>query len=193
MAAAGGGWWRGPPEQTQCGTRAARSSQIYDSPPLFSHTEAPLWSFWMYWTLSVTFCHLCLPSPFPVPHSHSSFFFVTYLSSPFLYFSIWYLFLSLSPSFAPRHPGQLFIQTGCLQLSVQSWVAAQEVGRVACGAELFPNASLSSWGSIRDLNTTLTPQQPQNHPHTPVVQRRQQQKMYWTDRLKNILHTQAIK
>lgn len=140
--------------------KTARPSQIYDSPPLFSHTEAPLWSFWMYWTLSITFCHLYLPllpllflSHFPI-----SLFFMSIYLSPSSFSLSWYLFLSFSPSFSPRHPGQLFIQTGCLQLSVQSWVAAPEVGRTACSAELFPNTSVSSLRSIRDLSMTLTPQ-----------------------------------
>lgn len=101
-----------------------------------------------------------LPSPFPVPHSHSSFLCPSIFS---LDFSIWYLFLFLSPSFASRHPGQLFIQTGCLQLSVQSWVAVQEVGCVAHGAKLFPNTSVSSrqrpWPK-HDLDTTTTAKPP---------------------------------
>lgn len=71
------------------------------------------------------------------------------------------------PSSAPRHPGQLFVQTGCLQLSVQSGVAVQEAGRVACGTKLFPDTSVSSEGNIRDPSVTSTPQQPQSHPRTP--------------------------
>lgn len=151
------------------GARTARPSQIYDPPPLFSHTEAPLWSFWMYRTLSVTFCHLCLPL-LPLP-------FLSHFPLPlFLYLGI--SFLSFTPSFFPRHPGQLFIQTGCLQLSVRSWAAAPEVGRVARGAELFPNTSVSSLCNIHDLSATLTPQLhvfcKTTHTHcTEAVQRRQ--------------------
>lgn len=77
--------------------------------------------------------------------------------------SIYLLSFSVSLSWYPprpssRHPGQLFIQTGCLQLSVRSWVAVPEVGRIACGVELFPNTSFSSVRSIHDLSMTLTPQ-----------------------------------
>lgn len=36
-----------------------KPSEIYDSPPLFSHTEASLWSFWIY-RVNTFFCHLWL-------------------------------------------------------------------------------------------------------------------------------------
>lgn len=132
--------------------------------------------FWRFCTPTITFCHLYLPllplpflSHIPVP------LFYMHLSSLLLYFSFRYLFLlcappapsSPHPSSAPRHPGQLFVQTGCLQLSVRSSVAVQEAGRVACGAKLFPNTSVSSEGSIRDPSVTSMPQQPRSHPRTP--------------------------
>lgn len=73
-------WRRGPPEQTQCGTRQpgqASPVKFMTLPPLCSHTEASHRSFWI-----STFCHLCLallPLPF-LPHIpllhwkiHSSF------------------------------------------------------------------------------------------------------------------------
>lgn len=66
-------WRRGPPEQTQCGTRQpgqASPVKFMTLPPLCSHTEASHRSFWIY-----TFCHLCLallPLPFllHIPHLH---------------------------------------------------------------------------------------------------------------------------
>lgn len=128
-------------------------------------------SFWRFRTPTITLCHLCLlllPLPFlshiPVPLAYM------HLSSLLLYFSFRYLFLFCAPpqpSSAPRHPGQLFVQTGCLQLSVRSGVAVQEAACVACGAKLFPNTSVSSEGSIRDPSVTSTPPQPRKPPtHT---------------------------
>lgn len=66
--------------------RMTRPSQIYGPQPFFSHSEAPLWSFWMYYSQSFTFCHLCLPL-LPLPflfHIPNSLFFFKCLSFIFV-------------------------------------------------------------------------------------------------------------
>lgn len=109
------------------GARTARPSQIYDPPPLFSHTEAPLWSFWMYRTLSVTFCHLCLPllplpflSHFPIP-----LFLCPSISPPSSISLSWYLFSLFHPllfsqtSWPAVHPDRVSTAV-CAKLSCSS-------------------------------------------------------------------------
>lgn len=135
----------------------------------------------MYWTLS-TFCHLFLLHLPLLFLSHSLLFFMSiYLfRSSFLY-----LFLYFSaPPLSPRHPGQLFIQTGCQQLSVQSWVAALEVGCIACSVELVPHTSVSSVHSIYDPCMTLNPNymfssNPHTHTALSILEEMSLQKMYW--------------
>lgn len=65
--------------------RTDKPSQIYDSPPLLSHSKASHQSFWIY--RINTFCHLCL-ALLPAPHSHPSFEcpFIFYLSICYLFF-----------------------------------------------------------------------------------------------------------
>lgn len=128
--------------------RTARPSQIYDSHPTFP-TQRPLSGasgcVGPCLLLFVTSVCLSFLSRFPI-----SLFFLcpSIFSLPlFLYL------LPFSSSLFPRHPGQLFIQAGCLQLSVWSCV-----GCIACGVELFPNTSVSSLRSIHNLSMTLTPQ-----------------------------------
>ena len=180
--AAGGGWWRGPPEQTQCGTEqpgrpgAARFMTLHPSFPTqrpLSGASGCIGPCLLLFVTSVYLSFLSLSCP--------TFPFLFFLCPsipppPFLYLGI--SFLSFTPSFFPRHPDQLFIETGCLQLSVRSWAAAPEVGRVARGAELFPNTSVSSLCNIHDLSATLTPQLhvfcKTTHTHcTEAVRRRQ--------------------
>lgn len=80
--------------------------------------------------------------------SHLSFFMSIYLFS--FFFS---LGISFSPSFSPRHPGQLFVQTWCLQLSVQSSVAPPDAGRKPAAwsssptplSPLFAASMTSTW------------------------------------------------
>lgn len=191
--AAGGGWWRGPPEQTQCETRAARSSQIYDSSPLFSHTEAPLWSFWMYWTLSITFCHLCLPSLLPVPHSSSSFFNnISFFSLPlFLYLVSLSLFIPLlcsQTSWPAVHPDRVSTAV-CAKLSCSSRGRLCSLRRRTLSQHLSLLSRQHPWPK-HDLDTTATAKPPT---HTGSPEEITQQKMHWIDSLKNILHTKAIK
>lgn len=131
---------------------------------------------------AITFCHLCLPFLLPPLLSHIPIFYV-YLYSPFFYFLIWYLFLSSSPSFRPRHPGQLFIQTGCLQLSVQSCISRGRLCSLRCKA-LSQHLCLLSICSICALNMTLTPRHCflPNHPCTLPGGSPEEitlQKMYW--------------
>lgn len=123
-------------------------------------------------------------SPFPVPLSHFSFFLCPSISPLPLFLYLGISFSLSPPPFSPRHPGQLFIQTGCLQLSVRSWVAAPEVGRIACGVELFPNTSVSSLRSIHDLSVTRTPQlhvfsKTTHTLHRGRLEEVTLQKMYW--------------
>lgn len=100
---------------------------------------------------SVFLCFLSLSCPV------FTFSFLVSICSIFLYFSISYLFLSSSPSFALRHHGQLFFQTGCLQLSEWSWVTVQEVGGCLAHGSLYQHLCLLStqhpWPE-HDLDTT---------------------------------------
>lgn len=122
-AALGGGWWKGPPEQTQCGTRQpgwpgparfmALSHSFPTVRPLSGASGCIIPSLLLFVT-SVYLSFLSLScSTFPIPSfflmpvvylCHSSFSQSWYLPPPF--------------SFSPRHPGQLLTQTGCLQLSM---------------------------------------------------------------------------
>lgn len=147
--------------------RMTRPSQIYGPQPFFSHSEAPLWSFWMYYSQSFTFCHLCLPL-LPLPflfHIPNSLFFLNAcrLSLSFLFFSILVsstaLFLFSQTSWPAAHSDRV-----STTLHV-SRVAAPEVCPIACSAELFLNTFVSSLRSIHDLDST-TACFLQNHPHT---------------------------
>lgn len=167
--------------------KTARPSQIYDSPPLFSHTEAPLWSFWMYWTLSITFCHLYLPLlPLPfLSHFPISLFFYVHLSFPFLFFSILVslsLFLPLlfsQTSWPAVHPDRVSTAV-CAKLSCSSRGRSNSLQRGALSQHLCLLSSQHPWPE-HDLDTTTTCFH-QNHPHTlhrGSVEEVTQQKLYW--------------
>lgn len=143
--------------------QAARPSQIYDSPTLCSHTEAPLLSFWMHWTLSITFCHLCL-SLLPLPC-------ISHISIPLFLMSTYLPPLSISHSSISfsLYPFLLLpdILASCSSRQcVYSCLCNAELQFKKAGCVPFPNTS--SLHSIHDLSMTLTPLQQylQNHPHT---------------------------
>lgn len=155
--------------------RTARPSQIYDPPPLFSHTEAPLWSFWMYWSLSITFCHLCLPL-LPLPPC-PTFTFLFLMSIYLLSFSVslsWYLFLSLSPllfsqtSWPAVHSDRVSTAV-CAKLSCSSRGRAHSLQRGALSQHLCLLCSQHPWPE-HDPDTTTTCLCQTTHTHcTDVV------------------------
>lgn len=126
--------------------RTARPSQIYDPPSLFSHTEAPLWSFWMYWTLSITFCHLCLPL-LPLPFLSHLHIFISHvhLSPVLLCFSI---LVSPPPLFQTSwpavHPDRVSAAV-CAKLSCSSRGRSHSLRRGALSQHLFLLCSQHPW------------------------------------------------
>lgn len=169
-AALGGGWWKGPPEQTQCGTRQpgwpgparfmALSHSFPTVRPLSGASGCIIPSLLLFVT-SVYLSFLSLScSTFPIP---SFFFNACRLSLSFLFFSILVsstaLFLFSQTSWPAAHSDRV-----STTLHV-SRVAAPEVCPIACSAELFLNTFVSSLRSIHDLDST-TACFLQNHPHT---------------------------